>query len=98
MQVTIQGPSKAQLQGHDRDTRDWDLVVKYMHHSGECADTLTDAQHWAIYTLADGFGDLFEEPGILAEINDGYDWSHVRDSSASGVKRMALGLRALGFQ
>ena len=95
MHVTVQGPSQAQLQGHDRDPRDWDLVVKYARGSGE--GQLTDSQHWTLYCHADGFGDLLDEPGILAEINDGYDWSHIRDSSGSAVARMANLLRSWGL-
>lgn len=77
----------------ERNAEDWALVVKYMHHSGECS--LEDDEFWAVYCEADGFGYCDSE--TLEEINDGYDWSHIRDSSPEGVSRMANLLRSWGL-
>lgn len=41
--------------------------------------SLSAEQEWEIYCTCDGFGELSSEE--LKEINDGWDWSHIRDSS-----------------
>jgi hypothetical protein len=64
------------------------LVVAHLHYSGEKSGALTDEQAWAVYCLADGFGPGLDE-FALAELNDGWDWSHVRDSSPRAWLRMA---------
>ena len=45
------------------------------------------------YTLADGYGDFSQDPEGLRGINDGWDWSHIRDSSPNGIRCMAEYLR-----
>lgn len=39
-----------------------------------------------VYATADGFGKLSREE--LREINDGFDWSHIRDSSWQALADM----------
>ena len=39
-----------------------------------------------VYAQGDGFGKLSREE--LREINDGFDWSHIRDSSWQALERM----------
>lgn len=69
------------------------LVVAYMHYQGK--KEIHDKDFWEVYALADGFGRLPLE--MLAEINGGYDWSHVRDSTPEGWERMANYLRQHGY-
>lgn len=64
----------------------WKAVCSFLHYSGENRSRLTSAQFDELYALADGFGRC--TPAQLREINGGYDWSHVRDSSEAGVERM----------
>lgn len=45
---------------------------------------LTPSDCWDVYCLCDGFGRL--SPKDLSLINDGWDWSHVRDSSPEALK------------
>lgn len=65
---------------------DRDFVNTFMHHGGTMAHALDDDQFWEVYCLADGFGFLTSEE--LAQLNDGFDWSHIRDSSPEAFKRM----------
>lgn len=44
---------------------------------------LSSEQEWEIYCLCDGFGSLTSEE--LKEINDGWDWSHIRDSTVESL-------------
>ncbi len=74
---------------------DRQLVVAYLHHSGAQAGTLPEAIAWEVYCLADGFP--FRTPEELAGINDGWDWSHVRDSTPEAFERMAACLRGHGY-
>lgn len=69
----------------------WDLVCAHMYYMGQQSHILTNAQKWEVYCLADGFGKM--SPKQLIEINDGWDWSHIRDSSDDAIK--AMGLRIL---
>lgn len=71
------------------------LVNAYMHPSGKHGNVLAGSQAWEVYCLGDGFGNL--PPEELAAINDGWDWSHVRDSSPEAMARMATWLRDNGF-
>jgi len=74
-------------------TPDRELVVHFMR---DPEAGIKDEDFWAVYCLADGFGpDL--PPEMLAEINGGYDWSHVRDSSPEAWTRMAAYLREHGY-
>lgn len=72
-----------------------DFVVDYLHYTGQHRDLLTERQQWEMYCLADGYGNL--TPEALSEINDGWDWSHIRDSSADAFARMAARLKEWGF-
>lgn len=49
---------------------------------------LSADQEWEIYCECDGFGKLSSEE--LKEINGGWDWSHIRDSSAEALKNAEL--------
>jgi hypothetical protein len=44
---------------------------------------LAAQQEWEIYCICDGFGKL--PPEELKEINEGWDWSHIRDSSPEAL-------------
>jgi len=74
---------------------DRDLVVAYLHHSGAHAESLPDDDMWEVYCLGDGFGKL--PPEELSQINEGWDWSHVRDSSEGAFADMAGYLRTRGY-
>lgn len=71
------------------------LVVAYLHAAGSRNDVLSDAETWELYCLADGFGK--RTPEELEEINGGWDWSHVRDSSPEAFAKMAAWLRDRGY-
>jgi len=55
---------------------------------------LTPDQTWACFCLGDGFGKMI--PDQLAQINSGYDWSHVRDSSDQAATEIAAKIVELG--
>jgi hypothetical protein len=74
---------------------DRELVVAYLHHSDSRSELLPEEVAWEVYCLADGFGRC--TPSELRGINDGWDWSHVRDSTPEGYRRMAACLRGHGF-
>ena len=63
------------------------FVCDHLYFSGIHRTLLTDAQQWRAYCLADGFGLCSESE--LAKINEGWDWSHIRDSSEGAFTRMA---------
>lgn len=44
---------------------------------------LNPSEQWEIYCMCDGFGPL--SPEELEELNEGWDWSHVRDSSQEAI-------------
>jgi hypothetical protein len=67
------------------------FVASFMHYAGENYGAMTNAQKWAVYCQGDGFGEC--SPEELAEINDGWDWSHVRDSSSGAVRKMAATIK-----
>ncbi len=71
------------------------LVVAYLHHTGAHTDVLPSDDLWGVYCEGDGYGHL--PPEMLAEINEGWDWSHVRDSTPEGWARMAGYLRERGY-
>jgi hypothetical protein len=62
------------------------VVCDYLHYTGVCRGMLDAAARYRVYAEGDGFGYL--TAGQLRGINDGWDWSHVRDSSDAGVARM----------
>ena len=67
------------------------LVIACLHYEGEIEHLVSADLAWDAYCEADGFGYLDAES--LAEINEGWDWSHVRDSSDEGIARVAQLLR-----
>lgn len=71
------------------------LVVSYLHHTGANNAQIPMDHQMEVYALADGFGYLDRD--TLAEINDGWDWSHIRDSTDEGWQRMATWLRDTGY-
>lgn len=73
---------------------DRDLVVAYLHYSGEHQNALTEAEATELFCMGDGFGT--RTAAELAEINSGWDWSHIRDSSPEAWARIAERLRAMG--
>lgn len=66
----------------------WNSICAYMHHGGENFGDLTSSQIWEVYCLGDGFGKM--TPNQLLYINDGWDWSHIRDSSDEATIAMAM--------
>ena len=64
----------------------FETVASFMHYTGDQRHRLTDAERYEVYCEADGFGYLSRAE--LLTVNDGWDWSHVRDSSDEGVMRM----------
>ena len=67
---------------------DWRTVVDYMSYNGRRHNRLSWSQRWEVYCLADGFGKMTSDQ--LREINGGWDWSHIRDSSADAIEAMAI--------
>ena len=63
------------------------FVCDHLHYNGKLIKLLTDEQQWEAYCIADGFGKM--TPAQLKTINDGWDWSHVRDSSDKAFSEMA---------
>jgi len=76
-------------------TENRSLVVSYLAHQGKHNEAIPIEHQMEVYTLADGFGYL--DAATLSEINDGWDWSHVRDSTEEGWQRMADWLREHGY-
>lgn len=62
------------------------FVVSYMHYRGDNFGKLDSKQMWKVYCQADGYG--WRRASELRKINGGYDWSHIRDSTIDGWKRM----------
>jgi len=58
----------------------------YRHIFGADSDEITCEQKWEAFCEGDGFGPL--SPEELMEINSGFDWSHVRDSSEEALERV----------
>ena len=62
----------------------------YDYLVGKRSYELTDEDRFAVYVEADGFGDCREgemRDWLRGYVNDGYDWSHVRDSSNEALLR-----------
>lgn len=76
---------------HYAAMEDRDLVVACLHYEGAIAHLVDDPIAWDAYCEADGFG--YCDSATLDEINDGWDWSHVRDSTPEGFHRVAQLLR-----
>lgn len=71
---------------------DWDLIVAVMGIRGNANRILPAAADRRVRAHADGFGKMsivqLEKLAIL------YDWSHIRDSSPSGQRAVAMAIRA----
>lgn len=79
---------------HYRGLDDHALVIACLHASGDLEDRLGEVIQWEVYCNGDGFGvGLLSDE--LSEINEGWDWSHIRDSSPQSFKAMADILRPL---
>lgn len=72
---------------------DREFVVNCLHWHGALFSRVPSKIANKAYTLADGYGDFSKDPEGLHGINDGWDWSHIRDSSGRGIRRMAAYLR-----
>jgi hypothetical protein len=78
-------------------SKNWEIVVSYMHYSGEDRGRLSEVQDLEIRLRADGFGELRNEykdaigdDEKLGRVMDKlYDWSHIRDSGPEAVTSMA---------
>ena len=79
-----------------RSLDDHELVMAVMR--GNYSGLLNETQQWRVYCEADGYGYCL--PEVLEQINDGWDWSHIRDSSPAGFTRMAALIRTFepGFK
>lgn len=88
--MTILGKAHETTPAADEDRR---FVASYLHHRGTCVEALTTEEGWELYCLGDGFGRL--SPEELAGINDGWDWSHVRDSSPAALAAMRVRIEAI---
>lgn len=64
-----------------------EFVIEHLHWDGKYRNCISEYDHQVLYGMADGFGLLTSKE--LSGINDGYDWSHIRDSSPEAFKRMA---------
>lgn len=72
--------------------RDWDLIVATLAVFGSANRILgTEAQR-RVREQADGFGRM--SLAQLDELGITFDWSHVRDSSDAGKRRVADAIRA----
>lgn len=82
------------MQKYEMTADRW-LVVDYLHQTGKFDGVLKSDELWEVYCLGDGFGEL--PPEMLMEINGGWDWSHIRDSTSEAMTRMADWLRTHGY-
>ncbi len=74
-----------------RNLSDWDLIVQVLHWDGALHERAPWPIVWGAFCLGDGFGKM--TGAELRELNTGFDWSHVRDSSESALVDMAAFLR-----
>jgi len=77
----------------NRDRKNF--VISYMHYTGENYGKLESKEMWKVYCQADGYG--YQRASELRKINGGWDWSHIRDSTIDGWKRMEKKLAQFGF-
>jgi hypothetical protein len=69
----------------------WDLIVSFLHPSGENYNSLPLDLEKAVRRTADGFGQI---TGLCSNsIELLFDWSHIRDSSEKAINRMAYLIR-----
>lgn len=59
------------------------LLSKMLRNNHDIAE-FSETDVWEVYCICDGFGKRTSEE--LKNINDGWDWSHVRDSSPEAIK------------
>ena len=69
------------------------FVMSYLDFKGENRNDLTTDEAWEVFCLGDGFGNC--TPEQLQQINSGWDWSHIRDSSDEAFLRMAMRIKAI---
>lgn len=78
----------------------WLIALRYLHYNGDLSTTLSNAEFERIYAKCDGFGKM--SIADLRQINDGYDWSHVRDSSypalVDAAQEIARSKYAMSFE
>lgn len=72
------------------------FVVSFMHYSGENYGKLDNQQMYDVYCEADGFGKCSRSQ--LLKLNGGWDWSHIRDSTIDGWRRMEAKINSFGFE
>ncbi len=71
-----------------------DIVEAYLNPTEGLGVHLTAAEMTTAFGLGDGLGSRSAEE--MTNINSGWDWSHVRDSSPAAIRAMAEYLRSLG--
>ena len=91
--------TSADIAGADDQSRmDWSLVVRCLHTRGDFYGSLTHDQHVEVRLMADGHGYL---PALRSSVDEDqwgfmlWDWSHIRDSTAGAISRMAEALREI---
>lgn len=62
-----------------------DFLAKLLKGSQGEELGLSEEDEYEVYCECDGFGYLTADE--LRQINDGWDWSHIRDSSAEGKQK-----------
>lgn len=67
--------------------RDWDLIVATLAVFGSANRILGNEAQRRVREQADGFGRM--SLAQLDELGITFDWSHVRDSSEQGLRRVA---------
>jgi hypothetical protein len=60
-----------------------EFLSKTMKGENNYKDAISDEDIYEAYSLCDGFG--LKTKKQLKKINDGWDWSHVRDSSPDAI-------------
>jgi hypothetical protein len=75
-------------------TKEWQIIVSFLHPSGPVADVFTTHTIATIWSLGDGNGNHSSQD--LTDKGLMFDFSHIRDSSPKGLKRILGGIaRAL---
>ena len=69
----------------------WDLIVSFLHPSGENYNSLPLDLEKAVRRTADGYGLITGFCGNSMDML--FDWSHIRDSSEKAINRMAYLIR-----
>lgn len=76
----------------DQSQEDLSFIARFLHYRGDQCEVLDADEQWDLMCMGDGFGPC--SPEQLAEINSGWDWSHVRDSSPNALSGMRRALEA----